>query len=156
MGPASGLSDGGSEICQTAQRACQEDWAWQETRRETQGPEAGGQLNSNKRPDKTAQTSPGYDGSRPQARHILLCRTQARSDPHSPTNPQEQSPRRCCPMSASGYKRTYSGQLANVRFTPESGRNWVFGITSAFDPKRTLRMLDAVRRLRVLARASGP
>ncbi len=23
-------------------------------------------------------------------------------------------------MSASGYKRTYSGQLANVRFTPES------------------------------------
>ena len=27
----------------------------------------------------------------------------------------------CAPMSAFGYKRTYSGQLANVRFTPRSG-----------------------------------
>ncbi len=26
-------------------------------------------------------------------------------------------------MSASGYKQTYSGQLANVRFTPESGHS---------------------------------
>ena len=26
-------------------------------------------------------------------------------------------------MSAFGYKRTYSGQLANVRFTPESGHS---------------------------------
>ncbi len=26
-------------------------------------------------------------------------------------------------MSAPGYKRTFSGQLANVRFTPESGHN---------------------------------
>ncbi len=26
-------------------------------------------------------------------------------------------------MSAYGYKRTYSGQLANVRFTPESGHS---------------------------------
>ncbi len=26
-----------------------------------------------------------------------------------------------CRMSAFGYKRTYSGKLANVRFTPESG-----------------------------------
>ncbi len=26
-------------------------------------------------------------------------------------------------MSASGYKRTYSGQLANVRFTPNSGHS---------------------------------
>ncbi len=28
-------------------------------------------------------------------------------------------------MSAYGYKRTYSGQLANVRFTPESGHSEV-------------------------------
>ncbi len=26
-------------------------------------------------------------------------------------------------MSAYGYKRTYSGQLENVRFTPESGHS---------------------------------
>ncbi len=26
-------------------------------------------------------------------------------------------------MSAFGYKRTYSGQLANVRFTPKSGHS---------------------------------
>ncbi len=26
-------------------------------------------------------------------------------------------------MSAFGYKRTYSGQLANVRFTPDSGHS---------------------------------
>ncbi len=26
-------------------------------------------------------------------------------------------------MSAFGYKRTYSGQLANVRFTPNSGHS---------------------------------
>ncbi len=70
-------------------------------------------------------------------------------------------------MSASGYKRTYSGQLANVRFTPESGHpdapnrsglkkrtfnvcfapesghKWLCRWMSAFDPKRTLRvMLD--------------
>ncbi len=61
-------------------------------------------------------------------------------------------------MSAYGYKRTYSGQLANVRFTPESrhsdaqerfglkkqtldvrftpnsGRKWVTEFMSAYDP----------------------
>ncbi len=70
-------------------------------------------------------------------------------------------------MSACGYKRTYSGQLANVRFTPESGhseaqervglkkrtldvrfapnsgRNWVTEFMSAYDPKRTLALLGA-------------
>jgi hypothetical protein len=40
-------------------------------------------------------------------------------------------------MSASGYKRTYSGQLANVCFTPNSGRKWLCRGMSAFDPKRT-------------------
>ncbi len=68
-------------------------------------------------------------------------------------------------MSASGYKQTYSGQLANVRFTPESGhsetqerlghkkrtldvcftpesgRKWVTVFMSAYDPKRTLSVL---------------
>ncbi len=68
-------------------------------------------------------------------------------------------------MSASGYKRTYSGQLANVRFTPESGhseaqerfglkkrtldvrftpnsgRKWVTEFMSAYDPKRKLMVL---------------
>ncbi len=70
-------------------------------------------------------------------------------------------------MSASGYKRTYSGQLANVCFTPksrhsdsgnrqdskkqtldvrlapESGRKLVCHGMSAFDPKRTLPLLGA-------------
>ncbi len=65
-------------------------------------------------------------------------------------------------MSASGYKQTYSGQLANGRFTPESGHSEAqkrAGLKkrtlnvrftpnsghkrlcrgmSAFDPKRTL------------------
>ncbi len=65
-------------------------------------------------------------------------------------------------MSASGYKQTSRGQLANVRFTPNSGhseahervglkkrtldvcltpesrRNWVTEFMSANDPKRTL------------------
>ncbi len=69
-------------------------------------------------------------------------------------------------MSASGYKRTSRGQLANVRFTPESrhldeqeraglkkrtldvrftpesGRNWVIGSMSAYDPKRTIVTLE--------------
>ncbi len=64
-------------------------------------------------------------------------------------------------MSAFGYKQTFGGQLANVRFTsnsghsdvqkrlglkkqtldgrlaPNSGRNWVWRRMSAFDPKRT-------------------
>ncbi len=70
-------------------------------------------------------------------------------------------------MSATGYKRTYSGQLANVRFTPESGHSeaqerlglkkrtldvrfapksghkWLWRGMSAFDPKRTLAQLRA-------------
>jgi len=37
-------------------------------------------------------------------------------------------------MSAYGYKQTFSGQLANVCFTPNSGRNWVIVFMSAFDP----------------------
>ncbi len=65
-------------------------------------------------------------------------------------------------MSASGYKQTFRGQLANVRFTPksghsdaqervglkkrtlnvcftpESGRSTGYRRMSAFDPKRTL------------------
>ncbi len=65
-------------------------------------------------------------------------------------------------MSASGYKQTYSGQLANVRFTPESGHSdaqermgpkkrsldvrsypisghkWLWRWMSASDPKATL------------------
>ncbi len=41
-------------------------------------------------------------------------------------------------MSAYGYKRTYSGQLANVRFTPKSGHKWLWRGMSAYDPKRPL------------------
>ncbi len=40
-------------------------------------------------------------------------------------------------MSASGYKRTYSGHLAKVCFTPNSGRSTGYRRMSAFDPKRT-------------------
>ncbi len=43
-------------------------------------------------------------------------------------------------MSAYGYKQTYRGQLANVRFTPKSGRKWMTEFMSASDPKRTLRV----------------
>ena len=70
-------------------------------------------------------------------------------------------------MSAVGYKQTYSEQLANVRFTPESGHSeaqerlrlrkrtldvrltpnsrhkWVTEFMSAYDPKRTLAALGA-------------
>ncbi len=38
-------------------------------------------------------------------------------------------------MSACGYKRTYSGQLANVRFTPNSGHSEGSVITYALPPK---------------------
>ncbi len=38
-------------------------------------------------------------------------------------------------MSASGYKRTYSGQLANVRFTPES-RHYRRKFASGFNDER--------------------
>ena len=41
-------------------------------------------------------------------------------------------------MSASGYKRTCGGVSHYVRFTPDSGRNWVWHEMSAFDPKRIL------------------
>ena len=44
-------------------------------------------------------------------------------------------------MSASGYKQTYSGQRANVRFAPESGPNWTLRGMSAFDPNRSLAFL---------------
>ncbi len=43
-------------------------------------------------------------------------------------------------MSASGYKRTYSGQLANVCFTPESERKLVTEFMPAYDPTRTSRL----------------
>jgi hypothetical protein len=43
-------------------------------------------------------------------------------------------------MSAFGYKRTYSGQLVNVRFTPESRHKWLWRGMSACDPKRTFMM----------------
>ncbi len=70
-------------------------------------------------------------------------------------------------MSASGYKRTYSELLANVRFTPnsghseapervgrkkqtldvrlapKSGRKWVAEVMSASDPKRTFKTTGA-------------
>ena len=68
-------------------------------------------------------------------------------------------------MSAYGYKQTFRGQLANVRFTPESGHSeaqerfglkkrtsnvrfapksghkWLWLGMSAYDPKRTFVML---------------
>ncbi len=44
-------------------------------------------------------------------------------------------------MSASGYKQTFRGLLANVRFTPNSGHKWLWCGMSAFDPKRTLTTL---------------
>ncbi len=71
-------------------------------------------------------------------------------------------------MSAFGYKRTYSGQLANARFTPNSGHSdaqerfglkkrpldvrfapnsghkWLWCGMSAYDPKRTLVMIGLV------------
>jgi hypothetical protein len=40
-----------------------------------------------------------------------------------------------------GYKRTYSGHLANVCFTPNSGHKWLCCGMSAYDPKRTLENL---------------
>ncbi len=73
-------------------------------------------------------------------------------------------------MSAYGYKRTYRGQLTNVRFTPNSGhsnhdsgqapanvrfapnsgRSTGYRRMSAFDPKRTLcsRQIRAVQPLK--------
>ena len=40
-------------------------------------------------------------------------------------------------MSASGYKQTLSPYLANVCFTPESGRKWTTEFMSAYDPEET-------------------
>ncbi len=48
-------------------------------------------------------------------------------------------------MSASGYKQTSRGQLANVCFTPNSGHKCLGRGMSAYDPKRTLAALDAER-----------
>jgi hypothetical protein len=43
-------------------------------------------------------------------------------------------------MSAYGYKRIFSGQLANVRFTPNSGRKQAFEFMSVTDPKQPWRL----------------
>jgi len=44
-------------------------------------------------------------------------------------------------MSAYGYKRTFTHTVIYVRFTPESGHSHGSRKRSAYDPKRTLRVL---------------